>query len=345
MKTVPVPPSVPPDAAPSADVRACPRCATELAADALACPACGSLVHAERLREIAARAESLGGEGKLAESRTAWEEALALLPPHARQRDAIVARVAALDAQARDGAAASAKPAVAGPWWKRGVGAAVAIAFLLVGKLKFLLLGLTKLKTLVSMFAFFGVYWTTFGWPLALGIVLSIYVHEMGHVAMLKRLGIDASAPMFVPFVGAFVLLKQKVTDPRSDAAIGLAGPVWGLGAGLAALAAYGATRAPVWLAIAQITGFLNLFNLIPVWQLDGARGVHALSTVERWALVASLAAAFALTHQKLLLVVGAVVVWRALQRTSAGPGDRRVAATFAALVLALSWLSVQHAV
>ena len=94
----------------------------------------------------------------------------------------------------------------------------------------------------------------------------------------------------------------------------------------------------------AQLTGFENLFKLIPVWQLDGARGFHALSTVERWAVVATMAAAFALTHQKLLLIVGAVAVWRAFQRGAVGPGDRRALATFAVLVLALSWLSVQHA-
>ena len=81
------------------------------------------------------------------------------------------------------------------------------------------------------------------------------------------------------------------------------------------------------------------------MWQLDGARGFHALSTAERWTVVAMLAAAFALTHQKLLLVVGAVAVWRAFQRDGAGPGDRRALATFGVLVAALSWLSMQHAV
>ena len=108
-----------------------------------------------------------------------------------------------------------------------------------LGKLKFLLLGLTKASTFVSMFAFFGVYWSIYGWPLALGLVLSIYIHEMGHVAMLRRLGIAAGAPMFIPGVGALVMLKQHVADPLTDAKIGLAGPVWGLGA---ALAAFGVT-------------------------------------------------------------------------------------------------------
>jgi Zn-dependent protease len=212
-------------------------------------------------------------------------------------------------------------------------------ALLLAGKLKFLLLGLTKASTFLSMFAFFGLYWSIYGWPLALGLVLAIYVHEMGHVAMLRRLGIDAGAPMFIPGVGAFVMLKQKVSDPLTDAQIGLAGPVWGLGAALVALAVYAASGARVWLAIAQLTGFLNLFNLIPVWQLDGSRGLHVLARGERWVLVAAITVALLLTEQRLLLIVGGVAIWRALQQ-DAGPGDRRVLATFVVLVIGLSFLA-----
>jgi Zn-dependent protease len=189
------------------------------------------------------------------------------------------------------------------------------------------------------MFAFFGVYWSIYGWPLALGLVVAIYIHEMGHVMMLRRLGIDASAPLFIPGVGALVMLKQRVVDPLTDAKIGLAGPVWGLGAALTAAVVYAVTRAPVWLAIAQLTAFLNLFNLTPVWQLDGSRGIHALARGERWILVATIAIALMITEQRLLLVVGGVAVWRAVQQ-DAGPGDSRVLATFVVLVAALSWLA-----
>jgi Zn-dependent protease len=134
-------------------------------------------------------------------------------------------------------------------------------------------------------------------------------------------------------------MLKQHVTDPLTDAKIGLAGPVWGLGAAIAAFAVYVATRAPIWLAIAQLTGFLNLFNLIPVWQLDGSRGFHVLARGERWLVVAVIAVALLATEQRILFVVGAVAVWRALQQES-GPGDTRVLATFVMLIVALSWLA-----
>ena len=84
---------------------------------------------------------------------------------------------------------------------------------------------------------------------------------------------------------------------------------------------------------------FLGLFNLIPIWQLDGSRGLHVLARWERWALVAAIAVALIATEQRLLLIVGGVAVWRALQQET-GPGDTRVLATFVVLVLALSWLA-----
>jgi Zn-dependent protease len=144
---------------------------------------------------------------------------------------------------------------------------------------------------------------------------------------------------MFIPGLGALVLLKRHVDDPITDARIGLAGPLWGLGAALAALAVHAVTRAPIWLAIAHLTGFVNLFNLIPVWQLDGSRGFHALSRGERWAVVAAVAITLAATEQRMLFLVGGVAVWRALQQEQ-GPGDRRTLATFVVLVGALAWIA-----
>src|SRR5262249_44146238 len=185
----------------------------------------------------------------------------------------------------------------------------------------------------------FGVYWSVYGWPLALGLVVSIYIHEMGHVSVLRQLGIAAGAPLFIPGVGAVVMLRQHVLDPITDAKIGLAGPGWGLGAGLGAVAIYEVTKADVWMAIAQLTGFINLFNLIPVWQLDGSRGFHALSQSQRWMVVAIVAVALFATEQRLLFLVGGVGVWRAMQR-DAGPGDTRALAEFGVLVLALSALA-----
>jgi Zn-dependent protease len=304
---------------------------------------CGTLVHTDQLKRLAADAEVLARDGSLLAARDEWTKALALLPPHSQQHTVIQNRIAELTRTIDTGSsgAASSGTAKGGdkPWWLQGLAGLGTIALLLATKLKFLLLGLTKISTFVSMFAFFGVYWSIYGWPLALGLVLSIYIHEMGHVAMLRRLGIAAGAPLFIPGMGAVVMLKQHVTDPLTDARIGLAGPVWGLGAGLAALAVYLVTGRPIWFAIAQLTGFINLFNLIPVWQLDGSRGMHALARSERWVLVAAIAAALLLTEQHMLFIVGAVAIWRAMQK-DAGPGNARVLATYVTLVMALSLLA-----
>jgi Zn-dependent protease len=317
----------------------CSRCQTELPPFALACPACGALINADRLKALAASADVAAESGDLPRSLERLADMLTLLPAHSRQYATVRQRIDDLKQRIEvpiiEGELSSDD---ARQWWKRGAGGIIAVAVLLLGKLKFLLLGLTKAGTFLSMFAFFAVYWSTFGWPLALGIVLSIYIHEMGHVAMLRGLGIDAGAPLFIPGVGAFIMLKQHV-DPLTDAKIGLAGPAWGLGAALAALGIYVATEAKIWFAIAQLTAFMNLFNLIPVWQLDGARGLHALSRSQRWTLVATIAFALILTEQRMLLLVGACAAWRAMQREE-GPGDTRVLATFAALVLVLSFLA-----
>ena len=317
--------------------RDCARCGTELSAFALACPACSALVHRHRLEDLAARATAATETNDVATARTLWQEARALVPLQSEQYAMIGARLEALPLEA-------ASPQTStktgdGSWRMSAAGAAVAIAALLVGKLKFLALGLTKLSTLLSMFGFIGVYWSIHGWPLAVGIAISIYIHEMGHVAMLRKLGIQAGAPLFIPGVGALVMLKEHVTDPVVDARIGLAGPVWGLGAAVAALIVYGATAAPIWLAIAELTAFLNLFNLIPVWQLDGARGFHALSQSERLMVVAAIALALWETGIRMLIIVGAVALYRA-GWGEMGPGHRRTLVTFIILVFGLSWIS-----
>jgi Zn-dependent protease len=318
-------------------VSRCAHCGTELPVDALSCPVCGTLVHAERLKELAATAERQSAAGELAEASASWRLALERLPEGSQQHAIVSGRIAELAkrVEAKGPAAPDQRP-----WYRRGAAAVVALALFALGKLKFLLLGLGKASTFFSMFAFFGVYWTAFGWPLALGLVVSIYIHEMGHVWELRRNGIPASAPLFIPGLGALVLLKKHVDDPRVDARIGLAGPVWGLAAGLMAYAIFVATGQPIWGAIAHLTGFINLFNLIPVWQLDGSRGFHALSRWQRWGVVATIALAYYVTDDRMLLLVGAVAVWRALERPANEEGDTYAFATFVVLVGALAWLS-----
>jgi Zn-dependent protease len=174
----------------------------------------------------------------------------------------------------------------------------------LLSKLKFLLLGLTKASTFFSMLLSTGVYWSLWGWKLAVGLVVSIYIHEMGHVQALQRYGIKATAPMFIPGIGAFIRLKQYPANPGEDAQVGLAGPLWGLGAALAAYAVHLVTRAPMWGVIAYYGAVVNLFNLIPLWQLDGGRGFRALTRTQRWLAAAVIAVMLLLTGERLLILL-----------------------------------------
>jgi len=336
--------------APAGSRLACAACGTQLAPSLLSCPACHALVHAAELNRLAAAAEAAQAAGDRAAALRNWRDALDLLPPNSAQVTAVQARIVALEQELHR--SAPSLPAVAagsrgegqagGSALKRGWVGLVAAAVFLLGKFKLLLLGLTKLKTLASMLAFLGVYWQLWGWKFALGFVLSIYIHEMGHVAALARYGIRADAPMFIPGVGAFVRLRQFPATVGQDARVGLAGPVWGLGAGLVAYAVFLGTGAPIWGAIARTAGWINLFNLIPVWQLDGGRGFRALARAQRWTAAAALALAWALTAQPLLLLLGAVAVWRAFLDSPAEP-DPQVLALYAALVLSLGWLSMIH--
>jgi Zn-dependent protease len=189
------------------------------------------------------------------------------------------------------------------------------------------------------MFGFFAVYWSLHGWPLALGLAVSIYIHEMGHVSVLRRLGIHAGAPLFIPGVGAVVMLKERITDPLVDARIGLAGPVWGMGAAIAAWLVWFVTGAPIWRAISELTAFINLFNLTPVWQLDGSRGFHAMTRSDRWLAAGAIAAMLFFSGLGLLWILLVVAIWRAFA-SEPGPGHLPTLLTYQGLVVVLTLLA-----
>jgi Zn-dependent protease len=212
----------------------------------------------------------------------------------------------------------------------------IVILFLLT-KGKLLLLGLTKASTFFSMFLSFTVYWSVWGWKFALGLVLSIYVHEMGHVVALRRLGFKATAPLFIPGVGAVIRLQQRVDNPREDAQIGLAGPNYGMLAALATLGLWVIFRHPVLLAIAGVGAWINLFNLLPVWTLDGGRAFHAMSRPQRWIAALALAGGWAIARDGLIVLLLIVVVGRAIGERGDKEGDWRTTAFYVGLVLALS--------
>jgi Zn-dependent protease len=170
-----------------------------------------------------------------------------------------------------------------------------------------------------------------------IGIVASIYVQEVGHVAALRRYGIDASAPMFIPGFGALVRLKQYPTDAHEEARTGLAGPLWGLVAALGASAVGRIMGSEVATSVASFAATINLFNLIPFWQLDGARGLKATSRNERWGVVAVSALTAIAAHQWMPAIVAGFTLPRVFDERADPKGDRGVFWLFAGLVVALA--------
>src|SRR2546426_5241334 len=168
-----------------------------------------------------------------------------------------------------------------------GLAAAAAAAFA-YGKWALLLIfKIPAAGTIISLIVSFGGYALFYGPWFAVALVLMILVHEMGHVVEIRRQGMTATAPIFIPFLGAAIFQRSHPTDALKQAQIGIAGPIAGTLGATAAFFLYNATQEPIFLLAAWIGFYINLFNLIPIWQLDGA---WILGPVSPWFQVAALA-------------------------------------------------------
>jgi Zn-dependent protease len=176
---------------------------------------------------------------------------------------------------------------------------------------------LFKLKifaTSASMFVSIAAYAWIWGWRFAVGFVFLLLIHELGHVLELRRQGIPASAPLFIPFLGAVVGMKQMPHNVWKEAQVALAGPIVGSLAAFGLWAAGEALDSELLVALAFTGFFLNLFNLIPLSPLDGGRAVAALHPA-LWALGLVLLLGLTLLRPNfiliLVLVIGGMEVWR----------------------------------
>jgi Zn-dependent protease len=216
------------------------------------------------------------------------------------------------------------------PWWRRFGGGLVAALIFAAAKLKAILVLLPKIKVLTtsgSMLVSVAAYSLIWGWKFAVGFVVLLFVHEMGHVIALRREGVQASAPLFIPFLGALVWAKSLGGNALAEARVGLAGPILGTIGAAACLPVAWLTGADMWTALA-FTGFLlNLFNLLPVTPLDGGRAMAALAPW-MWfvGLGAVVALAFAFPNPIILIiaVVGAFDVYGRWTRRRKGGDEAR---------------------
>jgi Zn-dependent protease len=151
----------------------------------------------------------------------------------------------------------------------------------LLAKFKTVLLLLPKLKlfastgTILVSLAAYALLW---GWSFAAGFIALLFVHEMGHVIALRREGIKASGPMFIPFMGAVIASRSLGNSALAEARVGLAGPILGSIGAAACILIWHATGNDLWRALAYTGFFLNLFNLLPVVPLDGGRAMAAMA-------------------------------------------------------------------
>jgi len=242
------------------------------------------------------------------------------------------------------------------PPWRKLLGPLAAAGLVLLkfgAKLKGLLLLLPKLKILTTsgtMLVSVAAYALIWGWRFAVGFVLLLLVHELGHVLQLRREGIKAGPPMFIPFLGALVAMKELPKNAAAEARVGLAGPVLGSLAALVPLGLYAISGEELFKALAFVGFFLNLFNLLPVLPLDGGRAMAALSPwmwFVGYGLLVVATIVFPNPVMLLILLVGGLETWRRW-RARKSPEAREfhrvrpavraaVAATYLGLAIALA--------
>lgn len=171
--------------------------------------------------------------------------------------------------------------------------AALLVAALAYGKYAVLLIfKVPALLTLGSALVSVAAYSLLAGPWVAVGLVLMIFIHEMGHVVEIRRQGMQATAPIFIPFLGAAIFQRSHAQSPIRQAQIGIAGPIAGTIGATAALVLYGSSHWIVLLIWAYYGFLINLFNLIPFGMLDGG---WILAPVSKWVQVAGLAVLVAL--------------------------------------------------
>jgi Zn-dependent protease len=203
--------------------------------------------------------------------------------------------------------------------WRKRLAAPLAALVALLAKLKAILLLLPNIKlftTAGTMAVSVAAYSLIWGWTFALGFVVLLLVHEMGHVIQLRREGIQASTPMFIPFLGALITAKSLGKDAAAEARVGLAGPILGGLGSAVCVVIWQLTGNTFWEALAFVGFLLNLFNLLPVSPLDGGRAMAAMAPAMWFVGLAMMVAFLFLTHFQnpivlLFIFIGGMDSWR----------------------------------
>ena len=331
---------LPPEPAAPETIHSCPSCSHWLPDGTLACPDCQTLTYGRHLGELAFSAQEMEKEGKWPEARDRWQSTLVWIPEETPQAEQIHAHIATIDARLNAEAEKKAR-------WTKRLGPFAPIFFFLL-KAKSALFFLFKLKFFLGFFGFFALYWALAGWQFALGATLCILIHEMGHFLAVKRRGLKAEWPMFIPGMGAYVKWYAEGTSIEDLASIALAGPVFGLASAMVCAALAFTTHRLVFLVVANFATWINLFNLTPVLGFDGAQATYALSLVHRFRLPVTCLLFFGLTvsddntnragTQWVFLIVAAGMGWRSFGNDAPDTPHSRTMVTFLGLILLLGF-------
>ena len=310
----------------------CKRCSRELPQGALVCSQCHALVHGDELEQLSTSARALEGRSERQQARNEWLRALELLPEGSSQAEWVRSRARALDS----GNAVGAGSGAAEPHykWARKLGPLAPLAVILAkGKA---LLSLFKLKFLLSLAAFVGVYWTLYGPRFGLGFVALIVIHEMGHFIDVKRRRLPAEMPVFLPGLGAYVRWQALGVTTETRAAVSLAGPLAGFAAAAGCVVLWRATGDALWAALARAGAWLNALNLIPVWVLDGGQAILPMNKAERLMLLAAALVLWIWLREGVFFLVAAGAAYRLFTRDMPAEGSRVTAAYFLGVLASL---------
>ena len=291
-------------------------------------------MHAGRLEELAASARRHEQSQELVAALTDWQAVLELLPADSSQAAWVRTRLAEL-ARNRPETKKTDAPA-----WARRLGPLAPLALLLLKGKAFL--ALLKLPFLLSFASFAALYWGLYGAWFGVGLAVLVLVHELGHLIELKRRGIAADLPMFIPGFGAYVRWTAAGVTPETRALVSLAGPLAGAcGAALCGVL-WLQTQERLWIALASFSAFINLMNMIPVWRLDGGQAIAAIGRAGCIGIAVAALVFAAYFSQPLLLLVAGGALYRAFAKEQPAEmlSGNGVTAYFIVLLAVLAYLS-----
>ena len=227
---------------------------------------------------------------------------------------------------------ATPEPAAPPPAWIKRLGPlAPIVAVLLKGKG---LLALFKAKSLLTLGAFMVVYARLFGAAFGVGFALLILAHEMGHYIDVRRRGLPADMPVFLPGLGAYVRWRALGVSNVVRAEVSLAGPLAGAFAAVTCAVVWWTTGSPVWAALARASAWLNVLNLIPVWALDGGQAFSAFDRADRIALLTISIVLWLVFGEAIFLLVAAGATYRLFTK-DLPPSPSRMTMAYMGVLLA----------